>query len=485
LSAQINNHYQQEINNENHHKLSDQESSEIKSNIDCNNNESLSSTSSNMNAQEYLLSWCKENLRGYDSLYNRCKDFGASWRDGRAFLAILNRHSPNKIDFNHSLQKTNHANLKIAFDFAEAEFGVNKILEPEDVDTDRPDEKSIMTYVSMLCSQLPNVIPPHPNQTKLDTQKQKLINEFSMLSRSIMRWLRDSISTMDNRNVPCNLKEIRDLLNDVKSFRLDKYALKLKEKKRLMHLCKEILELNSIHNNNEEDVGSELNDLNVENELRSIEKVWQKFDNYIQLRENLLEKSCKKYEKLEVVCQKIDKSLDTTQTELNNLKKELNSNHNNSNKLKIKSYDQTLSQTEYDLNKILNSECEQLKCEENPQFDNYAHKIRQMINEAQELRSRLNLNTKETKKLENTNVKSGGGLNLEWLVKKREQIDDKLNVFPTDLNQLENELQNLHEIQQECETYHCLKSLEENETPLNEDKYNRTQFEIDYNLLLV
>lgn len=35
--------------------------------------------------------------------------------------------------------------------------------------------------------------------------------------------------------------------------------------------------------------------LNVENEIKSIEKVWHKFDNYIQLRENLLEKTYKKY----------------------------------------------------------------------------------------------------------------------------------------------------------------------------------------------
>lgn len=33
---------------------------------------------------------------------------------------------------------------------------------------------------------------------------------------------------------------------------------------------------------------------NVENEIKSIEKVWSKFDNYIQLRENLLEKTYKK-----------------------------------------------------------------------------------------------------------------------------------------------------------------------------------------------
>lgn len=56
-----------------------------------------------------------------------------------------------------------------------------------------------------------------------------------------MRWLRDSISTMDNRTVPNNIIEIKALLNDVKSFRLEEYATRLKEKKKLLNLYDEIM----------------------------------------------------------------------------------------------------------------------------------------------------------------------------------------------------------------------------------------------------
>lgn len=55
-----------------------------------------------------------------------------------------------------------------------------------------------------------------------------------------MRWLRDSISTMDNRTVPNNIIEIKSLLNDVKTFRLEEYATRLKEKKKLLNLYDEI-----------------------------------------------------------------------------------------------------------------------------------------------------------------------------------------------------------------------------------------------------
>jgi plectin len=60
-------------------------------------------------------------------------------------------------------------NLQQAFDIAEKEFGVTKLLDPEDVDVIAPDERSILTYVSLLYDAMPN-IPIHPNQV----QKEKV-----------------------------------------------------------------------------------------------------------------------------------------------------------------------------------------------------------------------------------------------------------------------------------------------------------------------
>jgi spectrin beta len=159
-----------------------------------------------MNAQEYLLNWCQESVRGYDSV--RVHNFGSSWKDGRALLAILNRHRPHEVSFLDSFHRSNTENLRHAFDCAERVLGIAKILDPADVDRDYPDEKSIMTYVSMLCNELPN-IPPHPDEVREETRRRTLLDEFSALSRSLMRWLRDSIATLDNRNVPNSMVEIK------------------------------------------------------------------------------------------------------------------------------------------------------------------------------------------------------------------------------------------------------------------------------------
>lgn len=47
--------------------------------------------------------------------------------------------------------------LEVAFAAAESEFGVTRLLDPEDVDVDNPDEKSVITYVSSLYDALPHL----------------------------------------------------------------------------------------------------------------------------------------------------------------------------------------------------------------------------------------------------------------------------------------------------------------------------------------
>ena len=54
---------------------------------------------------------------------------------------------PDLIDFD-SLHADQHIpNLNNAFDVAERELGLARLLDAEDVDVSRPDDKSIMTYI--------------------------------------------------------------------------------------------------------------------------------------------------------------------------------------------------------------------------------------------------------------------------------------------------------------------------------------------------
>ncbi len=75
-------------------------------------------------------------------------DFGASWRDGTAFIAIVNYIQRGTIDADAYRNAPNHVRLEAAFQAAEKHLGVARLLDPEDVDVTKPDDKSIMTYVA-------------------------------------------------------------------------------------------------------------------------------------------------------------------------------------------------------------------------------------------------------------------------------------------------------------------------------------------------
>jgi len=107
-------------------------------------------------ARNALLQWCKEIITPRFGIH--VENFGSSWRDGRAFVALISALNPDLFvkleDFEglltlHALQgKSNQSRLKIAFLIAEKEFGIYPLLDPEDVDVSNPDEKSVMTYVA-------------------------------------------------------------------------------------------------------------------------------------------------------------------------------------------------------------------------------------------------------------------------------------------------------------------------------------------------
>lgn len=52
-------------------------------------------------------------------------------------------------------QLTNKGRLEAAFRIADKGLGIPSLLDPEDVDVDKPDEKSIMTYVASFLNKFP------------------------------------------------------------------------------------------------------------------------------------------------------------------------------------------------------------------------------------------------------------------------------------------------------------------------------------------
>jgi Ca2+-binding EF-hand superfamily protein len=95
-----------------------------------------------------LLEWVNKNTQNYERVNPPgVKNFTKDWRSGLAWCALIHKHRPDAIDYQACLGKSNAENLETAFAAAEEHFDIPRLLDVEDVDTDSPDEKSVMTYV--------------------------------------------------------------------------------------------------------------------------------------------------------------------------------------------------------------------------------------------------------------------------------------------------------------------------------------------------
>ncbi|XP_023158466.1 dystrophin, isoforms A/C/F/G/H isoform X1 [Ceratitis capitata] len=110
------------------------------------NGQNLVKSQSSNGVEKSLLAWARQYTEPYGL---QLHDFSTSWSDGRAFLIILNAHLED-IDLSAALTKHPLARLKTAFDLAHKYFKIEKLLDPEDVHTLKPDNKSIQMYVMCL-----------------------------------------------------------------------------------------------------------------------------------------------------------------------------------------------------------------------------------------------------------------------------------------------------------------------------------------------
>ncbi|XP_062974084.1 calmin isoform X2 [Elgaria multicarinata webbii] len=101
-----------------------------------------------------LLTWVQRKTRKYGVAV---QDFASSWRSGLAFLAIIKAIDSNLVDMKQALEKSSRDNLEDAFGIAQDHLGIARLLEPEDIMVDSPDEQSIMTYVAQFLEHFPEL----------------------------------------------------------------------------------------------------------------------------------------------------------------------------------------------------------------------------------------------------------------------------------------------------------------------------------------
>lgn len=99
-----------------------------------------------------LLQWVQKRTRKYGVAV---QDFGKSWTTGLAFLAVIKSIDPTLVDMRRALLRSARENLEDAFRIAHYSLGIPRLLEPEDLTINTPDQQSIMTYVSQFLEHFP------------------------------------------------------------------------------------------------------------------------------------------------------------------------------------------------------------------------------------------------------------------------------------------------------------------------------------------
>ncbi|XP_064804831.1 plectin-like isoform X14 [Oncorhynchus masou masou] len=182
--------------------------------------------SDNMTAKEKLLMWSQSMVEGYQGI--RCDNFTTSWRDGKLFSAVIHKHQPRLIDMSKVYRQTNVQNLEYAFNVAETDLGVTRLLDPEDVDVPHPDEKSIITYVSSLYDAMPRDVQDGVQANELELRW----TEYYELVTIIRQWISHHVVIFGERRFPGSYEEIEILWRQFLKFKETELPAKEADKHR-------------------------------------------------------------------------------------------------------------------------------------------------------------------------------------------------------------------------------------------------------------
>lgn len=123
---------------------------------------------------------------------------------------------------------SNRARLETAFDVAETELGISRLLDPEDVDVPKPDEKSIMTYVAQFLHKY-----PEPKSTGPDA-----IAAIQEEYRELLAWLIQKTQHLEH------LEQSKQLPRDYNEYLA--FKSEVDDKQKLYNRLKHIIESQSI-----------------------------------------------------------------------------------------------------------------------------------------------------------------------------------------------------------------------------------------------
>ncbi|XP_009082915.1 PREDICTED: alpha-actinin-2 [Acanthisitta chloris] len=241
-------------------------------------------------AKEGLLLWCQRKTAPYRNV--NIQNFHLSWKDGLGLCALIHRHRPDLIDYSKLNKDDPIGNINLAMEIAEKHLDIPKMLDAEDVvNTARPDERAIMTYVSCYyhafagaqklleqhlrdeliscclifsvshCLSRTNIVnTPKPDERAIMTyvscfyhafagaeqaetaanrickvlavnqENERLMEEYERLASELLEWIRRTIPWLENRTPEKTMQAMQKKLEDFRDYRRKHKPPKVQEK---------------------------------------------------------------------------------------------------------------------------------------------------------------------------------------------------------------------------------------------------------------
>ncbi|NXY21604.1 ACTN2 protein, partial [Atrichornis clamosus] len=186
-------------------------------------------------AKEGLLLWCQRKTAPYRNV--NIQNFHLSWKDGFAFNALIHRHRPDLLDYDKLDEDDPIGNINLAMEIAEKHLDIPKMLDAEDVvNTARPDERAIMTYVSCYYHAFAGAQKAETAANRIckvlavNQENERLMEEYERLASELLEWIRRTIPWLENRTPEKTMQAMQKKLEDFRDYRRKHKPPKVQEK---------------------------------------------------------------------------------------------------------------------------------------------------------------------------------------------------------------------------------------------------------------